>query len=81
MSISPVTAASVVPPELSPRLEYRVYLPQAGQVQVDAIIAPTLDFVAGRSLRFAVSIDDQPPQILDVFEKKFRTHSEWQQAV
>ena len=81
MAIFPVTAASVLPPDASPRLEYRVYLPQAGQVQVDAIIAPTLDFVAGRSLRFAVSIDDQQPQVLDVFEKKFRVHTEWQQAV
>ncbi|HSV14744.1 MAG TPA: glycosyl hydrolase 115 family protein [Tepidisphaeraceae bacterium] len=82
MCVLPATAASVTPPsDAAPRLEYRVYLPQAGQVQVDAVIGPSLDFVAGRGLRYAVSIDDEPPQVVDVFAKQFRTHREWQQAV
>jgi Glycosyl hydrolase family 115/Gylcosyl hydrolase family 115 C-terminal domain len=65
MSIFPVTAASVTPPQDSPRLEYKMYLFDAGKVEVEAIIAPTLNFVPGRGLRFAVSFDDQPPQIVD----------------
>jgi lysophospholipase L1-like esterase len=81
MSIFPVTAASVTPPQASPCLEYLVYLPQPGQVQVDTVIGPTLDFVPGRGLRFAVSIDDERPQVLDVFAEQYHSHAQWQQAV
>jgi hypothetical protein len=33
-------------------------------VEVEAIIDPTLKFVQGRGLRYALSFDDQPPQIV-----------------
>jgi len=65
MTISPVTAASVTPPENSPCLEYQMYLFHPGTVEVEAILAPTLNFVPGRGLRYAVSFDDQAPQIVD----------------
>ena len=65
MSVFPVTAASVSPSQDSPRLEYQMYLFHAGDVEVEAILSPTLNFVPGRGLRFAVSFDDQPPQIVD----------------
>jgi hypothetical protein len=81
MSIFPVTAASANPPEKSACLEYDVFLPQPGQMQVDAIIGPTLDFVPGRGLRYAVSIDDEQPQVIDVFAKPNHSHGEWQNAV
>ncbi len=29
------------------------------------MLAPTLNFVPGRGLRYALSFDDQPPQIVD----------------
>jgi hypothetical protein len=64
MSIFPVTAPSVTPPKNSPCLEYQMYLFQPGQVQVEAMIDPTLNFVQGRGLRYALSFDDQPPQIV-----------------
>jgi lysophospholipase L1-like esterase len=67
MTVFPVTTPSMARPEGSPRLEYRVFVPQAGEVQVDVITSPTLDFVPGRGLRLAVSFDDQTPQILDAF--------------
>jgi len=68
MSLFPVTAASVAPPEGSPRLEYRVLLPHSGQVQVDLIIGVALAALPGRGVRLAVSFDDQPPQIVDGFD-------------
>ena len=66
MTLLPVTAQSVTPPADSARLEYRMYLFDAGDVDVNAIVAPTLGFVPSRGLRYAVSFDDQPPQIVDV---------------
>ena len=79
MSIFPTTAASVTPPTDSPCLEYKMYLFDAGEVEVEAIVAPTLNFVPGRGLRFAVSFDDQPPQILDALAK--HTQHDWEESV
>jgi hypothetical protein len=79
MTIFPVTAKSVTPPVDSPSLEYQMYLFQPGKVEVEAILAPTLNFVPGRGLRYAISFDDQPPQIIDVFAQN--TQRDWAQAV
>ena len=57
------TAASVNPPSNSPRLEYKMYLFHAGKVEVEVTLAPSLNFVPGRGLRYAISFDDQPPQV------------------
>src|SRR5262249_36918080 len=64
MTIFPMTAASVAPPESSPCLEYKIYLFDSGPVEVQAILSPTLKFLPGRKLRYAASFDDQPPQII-----------------
>jgi Glycosyl hydrolase family 115/Gylcosyl hydrolase family 115 C-terminal domain len=68
MSIFPVTAESSLPSKDSPRLEYRMYLFHAGSLEVQAILDPTLNFVPGRGLRYAVSFDDETPQIIDVLD-------------
>ena len=79
MSVFPVTAPSVTPLENSPCLEYRMYLFNPQHVEVEAILAPTLNFVPGRGLRFAVSFDDQPPQILDALAHN--SQADWAEAV
>ena len=65
MSVFPVTAASAVPPASAPCLEYQVYLFNPGKVEAEAILGPTLNFVPGRGLRYAISFDDQPPQVMN----------------
>ncbi|BCU77589.1 hypothetical protein llg_23040 [Luteolibacter sp. LG18] len=80
VSVFPVTAASILPPAAAPYLEYPVYLAKAGNVDVDAIIGSTLDFVPGRGLRLAVSIDDAPPEVVDAFPGK-ESESRWGNAV
>ena len=65
MTIFPVTAPSLLPPKPAPTLEYRMYLFDKGKVSVQAILAPTLNFMPGRGLRYAVSFDDQPPVIVN----------------
>jgi hypothetical protein len=56
MSIFPVTAESVMPPAKSPVLEYRMYLFDAGPVEVEAILSPTLNFYPGRGLECAPKV-------------------------
>jgi hypothetical protein len=84
MTVFPVTAESVQPPQNSPCLEYKIYLFNPGKIKVDVIVAPTLNFVPGRGLRFAVSFDDQPPQVLDVVPKNFNAgdgNRKWEESV
>jgi hypothetical protein len=79
MTIFPVTAPSVTPPRDSACLEYLVFLFGSGRVEVHAIVAPTLNFVPGRGLRFAVSFDDQPPQVLDALADQ--SQRAWERSV
>jgi hypothetical protein len=65
MTIFPVTSPSMRVGQDSPCMEYQMYLFTAGSVKVETILAPTLNFVPGRGLRYAISFDDQRPQILD----------------
>jgi hypothetical protein len=79
MTVFPVTAPSVEPPQPAPVLEYKMYLFEGGTFNVEAILAPTLNFVPGRGLRYAISFDDQQPQIVDALEHN--SDKEWAQAV
>ena len=79
MALFPVTAPSRTPPENSPVLEYEMYLFHLGKIEVETIMAPTINFVPGRGLRFALSFDDQPPQIIDALAHP--STADWSQAV
>ncbi len=79
MSIFPVTAESVMPPAGAPVLEYRMYLFDAGRVDVEAVLSPTLNFTPGRGLRYAISFDDDPPQVIDALANN--TQSDWETSV
>ena len=79
MTLFPVTAASVMPPKDSACLEYNMYLHQGGNVEVQAILGPTLDFVPGRGLRYAISFDDQPPQVIDALTHN--SQRDWETSV
>ncbi len=86
MSIFPVTAPSVTPPENSPRLEYKMFLFNAGNVNVETILSPSLNFVSGRGLRFALSFDDGPPQIVTAVPEDYSVglgdgNRDWEKTV
>jgi hypothetical protein len=84
MSIMPMTAPSVLPPKDSPILEYRMYLHDSGNVAVLSTITPTLNFVPDRGLRYAISFDDQQPQIVEILPKDFDARNgnkEWEESV
>jgi Glycosyl hydrolase family 115/Gylcosyl hydrolase family 115 C-terminal domain len=63
----PRTAPSIeAPGAASPHLEYLVQLWRPGDIDVAVTLAPSLDFLGRGGLRYAVSIDDAPPQIVNV---------------
>src|SRR5262249_7888453 len=62
----------------------RMYLFDSGPVEVQAIFSPTLAFLPGRSLRYAIAFDDQPPQTIDILpERKNRDGlpADWDKSV
>jgi Glycosyl hydrolase family 115/Gylcosyl hydrolase family 115 C-terminal domain/Glycosyl hydrolase family 67 N-terminus len=79
MTIFPVDAPSATSSMGAPHLEYQMYLFHDGEVKVDAVLAPTLNFVPGRGLRFAVSFDDQAPKIVDAMADT--SLKAWERAV
>jgi len=67
----PVTAPRITTPGgTSPHLEYDINIKQAGDVAVTAFIGNTLDFKnGGDGLFYAISIDNEAPQKVDVGSK------------
>jgi hypothetical protein len=81
---APVDAPSATPGKDSPVLEYRMYLFTAGPVEVTTITAPTLNFVPDRGLRYAVSIDDEPAQIVTLVPQGYQAQNRnaaWERSV
>jgi hypothetical protein len=84
MTVLPVTAKSVTPPAGSPSLEYRMYLFKAGEVEVNSILSPSLNFAPDRGVRFALSFDGQPPRIVDAIPQKYVAgdrNRDWEETV
>jgi hypothetical protein len=66
MTPSPPTAATQTPGGASPRLEYRMNLTTTGPVKVTALLSPRNPAVSPDGLKYAVSIDDQAPQVVNI---------------
>ena len=81
---APVDAPGATPGKDSPCLEYQMYLFSTGKVDVAAILAPTLNFVPGRGLQYAVSFDDEPPQVVMLVPQKYSAQNgnrDWEKSV
>ncbi|MGV7206316.1 glycosyl hydrolase 115 family protein [Oxalobacteraceae bacterium A2-2] len=61
------------------RLEYDVQLFTAGELKVSAVLGPTQKFQPGQGLRYAISIDDGPPQEVNVHADQSEGH--WRRIV
>lgn len=80
----PVDAPSATPGRDSPCLEYRLYLFTPGEAGVTAITAPTLNFVPDRGVRYAVSFDDEPPQVVTLVPQGYQAQNrnrDWEKSV
>jgi len=63
---TPVTAKRQQPGGNSPHLEYEFNLTDTGTMKVETYISPTIDFTNTDGLHYAVSIDDEQPQIINI---------------
>jgi hypothetical protein len=81
---APADAPGATPGKDSPCLEYQMYLFSTGKVDVAAILAPTLNFVPGRGLRYAVSFDDEAPQVVTLVPQNYNAQNgnrDWEKSV
>src|SRR5664280_82003 len=81
---APVDAPGATPGKDSPCLEYQMYLFSTGKVDVVAIVAPTLNFIPGRGLRYAVSFDDEAPQVVTLVPQNYNARNgnrDWEKSV
>jgi hypothetical protein len=80
MTPTPVTARSVTPGGDTPRLEYQAFLFDALEVRVRAYLSPSLDFSGSpNGLRYAVSFDDEAPQLVNVVADS--SNQAWERSV
>ncbi len=62
----PVTAPVQSLSAATPHLEYTVNIRKPGEVKLMSYVSPSLDYNSLGGLKFAVSIDDEAPQILNL---------------
>ena len=81
----PVTADRQSPKPDGPHLEYDMYLFSSGEVKVNVYICPTQNFLNTDGLHYAVSFDDQEPQMVNIHENEtvpdWKYPPYWNQAV
>ncbi|MDR3459765.1 MAG: glycosyl hydrolase 115 family protein [Verrucomicrobiae bacterium] len=78
------TDVLATPGKDSPCLEYQMYLFSAGKVEVQSTVGPTLNFLPGRPLRYAVSFDDAAPQVVTIVPADFNAGNgnlDWENSV
>lgn len=81
---APATAAAGATDRDGAWLEYPVHLQRDGDVEVRVVLSPTLDYQHRGGLRYAVSIDDEAPQVVTVKSDPTPDHADfkaWTRAV
>lgn len=79
MSPFPVTASTQSPGGDSPHLEYQIYLFSKGEIKVKAYLSPTLNFHNNQGLRYGISFDNEPVQIINMHANK--SFQDWEESV
>jgi hypothetical protein len=83
-ALAPPHSIEAKPGKDSPRLEYQMYLFSTGTCDVAAIFSPTLNFMPDRALRFAISFDDETPQIITIVPEHYSAQNgnrDWEKSV
>jgi hypothetical protein len=80
MTALPTTSPAQTPGANGAQLEYRVFLFDTGTVTVKAYVSPTLNFSGAKTgVRYAVSVDDEPPQVVNITADS--SNAAWERSV
>jgi hypothetical protein len=75
----PVTASTQKPGGQSPSLAYAIHTLDSGDVELQMYISPTIDFHNEGGLKYAVSIDDEVPKIINLHTDN--SNKVWEKSV
>ncbi len=81
---APANSLAAIPGKNSPCLEYKMYLFNTGEIEVQGIFSPTLNFMDGRPLQYAISFDDDKPQVVTLVPADFiaqHGNMDWEKVV
>lgn len=84
VAVFPTNAPSIALERIAheaPLLEYRLHLFKTGKFTATFYLVPTHPLKAGNGLRFAVALDDEPPQIVSVDAHLEVSSREWSENV
>lgn len=68
VTMEPASAEPQIPGKGAPSLEYEFTLWEAGEFVVESYLSPTLNFKKNEGLKFAISVDDEDPQVINMHE-------------
>lgn len=66
-------------PGAGPTIDYKVTLWKPGPVDLTVLASPSLDVVGKRGLRYAIAVDNEAPQVVDL--DRSASEPEWAKAV
>lgn len=76
VTIAPANAERQTPGSDSPHLEYLFTIFDSTNIKVNTYLSPTLNFKKEEGLKYAVAIDDENPQIVNMHEGE--TQPDWE---
>ena len=81
---APADAAPAIAGEDSPCLEYKIYFFNTGTFEVKPVFSPTLNFMSGRGLQYAISFDNKPAQTVILVPENYNAqngNTDWEKSV
>lgn len=68
VTVDPPNADRQSPGKATPRLEFEFSVFDESEIKVEVYLSPTLNFKKNEGLKYAISIDDEPMQIVNMHE-------------
>lgn len=81
---APADADPAIAGKDSPCLEYKIYFFNTGTFEVKPVFSPTLNFIPGRGLQYAISFDDQPALTVTLVPENYNAqnrNTDWEKSV
>ncbi|NJB72218.1 hypothetical protein GGR42_002709 [Saonia flava] len=68
ITMEPADAERQILGKNTPRIEYEFTLFNEGELKIDTYLSPTLNYQKNEGLKYAIAIDDEAPQIINIHE-------------
>src|SRR5690606_1112289 len=68
VTVEPANAERQTPSKTSPSLEYVFTVFDGGDLKIETYLSPLLNFKKNEGLKYAIAIDDEAPQIININE-------------